>query len=153
MSAPTDLLHRFYTAFQQRDAATMAACYHPDARFSDPVFGALTHDETVAMWTMLCKRGKDLQLNFEILDTDDTTGRARWEARYTYSATGRAVTNRITSAFVFKDGLILQHDDTFDFWRWTRMALGLPGILLGWTPMLRNTVRQRARKALGAFMP
>src|SRR6478672_11208014 len=33
-----DLIRRFYSAFAARDADTMAACYAPDARFSDPVF-------------------------------------------------------------------------------------------------------------------
>ena len=32
------LLQDFYSAFQRRDAAAMAACYHPDVHFRDEVF-------------------------------------------------------------------------------------------------------------------
>ena len=39
------LLDRFYTALSLRDHRTMGACYLPDARFSDPVFGELHGDE------------------------------------------------------------------------------------------------------------
>jgi len=35
------LVQRFYAAFDARDAEAMAACYHPDVVFSDPVFGEL----------------------------------------------------------------------------------------------------------------
>ncbi len=35
------LIARFYDALGRRDAAAMAACYAPDATFTDPVFGTL----------------------------------------------------------------------------------------------------------------
>ena len=31
----THLIERFYSAFQKRDAAGMAACYAPDVKFGD----------------------------------------------------------------------------------------------------------------------
>ena len=37
-AANSALIDRFYEAFGRRDHETMAACYAPDARFSDPVF-------------------------------------------------------------------------------------------------------------------
>ena len=46
------LIKRFYEAFDQGDGAAMAAAYAPDARFEDPVFGALTGLEAGAM----CRR-------------------------------------------------------------------------------------------------
>ena len=54
------LIGRFYAALDRRDAATMIACYAPDATFSDPVFPALDAAGVAAMWQMLCARGKDL---------------------------------------------------------------------------------------------
>jgi ketosteroid isomerase-like protein len=51
MSHPnTELIERFYTAFQQRDAETMAACYADDVVFSDPAFGELRDEEARDMW-------------------------------------------------------------------------------------------------------
>ena len=55
------------------------------------------------------------------------------------------------AAFRFRDGLIVEHRDRFDFWRWSRQALGAPGLLLGWTPMLRNKVRAQAATKLALF--
>jgi hypothetical protein len=32
---------------------------------------------------------------------------------------------------VSKEGLIIEHRDHFELWRWSRQALGLKGLLLG----------------------
>jgi SnoaL-like domain len=145
------LIERFYSAFARRDAATMTACYAPDAHFADPVFD-LDGDGIGAMWSMLCERGKDLTLEWRDVRADDVTGSAHWEPRYTFSATGRPVHNVIDSAFAFKAGLIVNQVDTFDLWRWSRMALGPKGALLGWTPFVRNAIRAQAQRGLGAWM-
>ena len=70
----------------------MAACYTPDARFTDPVFD-LTGAEVGAMWTMFCERGRDLALTWRDVRADDAAGAAHWEPRYTFSVTGRPVHN------------------------------------------------------------
>ncbi len=141
------LLTRFYEAFQRRDHAGMAACYAPDVRFSDPVFPDLRGDEARGMWRMLCEAGEDLSLTFEVVEADDARGQARWEAHYTFR-TGRKVHNVIEAEFRFADGLIAEHTDRFDLWRWTRMALGPVGVLLGWSPLLQGKVRSMAAKGL-----
>ena len=146
-----ELLTRFYEAFQRRDAAAMGACYRPDVTFSDPVFVGLVGDEARAMWAMLCEHGGDLELTFSGVEADDASGRAHWDAVYTFR-TGRKVHNSIDGAFTFRDGLIASHVDTFDLYKWTRMALGLPGVLLGWTPLLQGKVRSMARKGLDHHM-
>lgn len=151
-----DLLTRFYTAFAALDADTMAACYAPDARFRDEVFELKGRDEVAAMWGMLCAatRAKGLDawsLDFRGIVADERSGRVHWEAHYRFSATGRLVHNRIDGEFEFRDGLIVAHRDRFDFWRWSRQALGMPGLLLGWSPMLRNKVRAQAAKNLAVF--
>lgn len=152
MHPHAELMTRFYTAFAERDAETMASCYHPEARFSDPVFPELTGDEPGWMWRMLCARGKDLEVRFSDVQADDTGGSAHWDADYTFSTTGRMVNNRIDAVFTFEDGLIKTHTDTFDFYAWSRMALGVPGLLLGWTPILRNKVRGTAAGQLQKYM-
>lgn len=145
------LIDRFYGAFAQRDADGMAACYAPDVVFGDPAFGTLRGDEVGDMWRMLCGRAKDLSVRHGNVAADDTRGSARWEADYLFSQTGRMVHNRIEAAFVFRDGLIVEHRDRFDLWRWSRQALGLPGLLLGWSPVVRNKVQRQARAGLAAF--
>jgi len=151
-AANEELLERFYGAFSRRDGAGMAACYAPDVRFSDPVFVDLRGDEAGAMWRMLTGRARDLEVELLEREAGDERGSARWRADYTYSQTGRHVTNVVTAGFRFADGQITEHVDSFGFHRWARQALGAPGLLLGWTPLLRATVRRRARAALDEFM-
>lgn len=144
----TELIHTFYRAFAARDADEMASCYHDDIRFSDPVFPALEGDAAGNMWRMLCENGKDLRIEHSEVVVDGDHGAARWEAHYTFSATGRRVHNIVHASFRFRDGKIVEHTDRFDFYRWTRQALGVPGVLLGWSPILQNKVRRTAAGSL-----
>jgi hypothetical protein len=146
------LIIRFYTAFQARDAATMASCYHPDVQFSDPVFTDLRGPRAGAMWRMLCERGKDLKIEFRDVRADDKTGSAHWDAWYTFATTGRKVLNRIDARFEFRDGLILRHTDSFDLHAWAGQALGLTGKLLGGTRLLQNKIRAMAAKGLADYL-
>lgn len=150
MHANAETIERFYRAFAQRDWAGMAACYHPAVHFTDEVFDLHGADAGL-MWRMLCTNGRDLTLEYSGIDADATQGRAHWDARYTFSATGRKVLNRIDARFEFRDGLIVRHVDRFDFWAWARQALGLPGLLLGWSGSLRAKVRSKAAAGLAAF--
>ncbi|MCK7594422.1 nuclear transport factor 2 family protein [Pseudomarimonas salicorniae] len=150
------LLERFYTAFRDLDAPAMAACYTEDASFEDPVFSLHGAGEIAAMWTMLCEAVKDKgrdawRLEFSAIEADDFHGSAHWEPHYRFSATGRMVHNVIDACFVFDGGRIQHHHDSFSFWRWSRQALGAPGWLLGWTPLLRGKVRQQAARNLQRF--
>ncbi|MDH0305329.1 MULTISPECIES: nuclear transport factor 2 family protein [unclassified Pseudomonas] len=145
--ANSALITRFYQAFQRLDAEAMLACYSDDIVFSDPVFGTLRGRDVGDMWRMLTSRAKDFTLTFDNVRSDG----AHWVATYLFSQTGRVVVNDIQARFVIRDGLICQHHDSFDLWRWARQALGMPGVLLGWTPMLQNKVRQQAFKGLRAF--
>jgi hypothetical protein len=101
---------------------------------------------------MLCTRAKDLQISYEVREANDETGQAHWEAHYTFSATGRTVHNIIEAEMTFRDGKIYRHRDRFDFWRWSRMALGPIGFVLGWTPMLRAKVGKQANAGLASFI-
>jgi ketosteroid isomerase-like protein len=147
-----ELLQGFYAAFAAKDGDTMAAAYAPGATFTDPVFVGLKDGEPGAMWQMLTSRSKDLELELVSCEADDRTGSARWIATYTFAQTGRKVVNDVRSSFVFADGLIAEQRDEFDFHRWAGQALGLPGKLLGGTPIIRNAVRGKARAGLAAFL-
>ena len=146
------LIERFYSAFARRDVETMLSCYRPDIAFRDPVFGALSGQEVRAMWRMLNARAADLAIEFGNVAATGSDGTAHWEARYTYTATGRRVHNRIDASFEFRDGSIANHVDRFSLWRWAAMALGTQGALLGWLPPVRSAIRARAAKGLAAFM-
>jgi hypothetical protein len=78
-------------------------------------------------------------------------GRTPAGASYRFSATGRQVVNHIQARFVFRDGLIVEHRDHFDLWRWARQALGGKGLLLGWAPSVQATIRRQAARGLAQF--
>ena len=151
MHPHAELITRFYDAFGRLDAEAMAGCYHPDIEFSDPVFTDLRGERAANMWRMLCARASDLTVELSGVEADDREGKAHWDASYTFAATGRPVRNSIDASFRFEDGKIREHRDRFDLWKWTRMALGVPGVLLGWTPLVQNKVRSQAAAQLAKF--
>jgi len=145
------LIRQFYAAFSKRDAEGMAACYAEDIQFGDAAFPDLRGANAGDMWRMLCESGKDLRVEASEIDADDTKGTARWVAHYTFSATGKKVVNDIRAQFTFRDGRIATHKDSFDFATWARQALGVPGLLLGWTGWMQRQVQARAAKGLASF--
>lgn len=144
------LIKNFYASFQRRDGAAMAACYHANAVFRDPVF-SLQGENIGKMWKMLCSRGADLRVEFANVSANANSGSVDWQAWYTFKTTGRPVHNIIHANFRFADGLIVEHIDDFDFWRWSRQALGPAGWLLGWAPFIRAKVRSEAARTLERF--
>ena len=147
-------IQRLYAAFAKLDAAAMQACYAPAATFEDEAFSLKGAQQIGGMWSMLCSATKARGMAHWKLDvshiTDDS---AHWEAHYLFSTTGRLVHNKIDAAFTFDgNGLITTHRDRFDFWAWSRQALGTPGLLLGWSPFLRHKVRAAAAGNLQRFL-
>ena len=153
MHAHEQLLRDFYAAFARRDADTMARCYHPDIAFSDPVFPMLRGAEVAAMWAMLTSRASgDFEISLLNASADTDGGSARWDAKYTFSQTGRRVHNNIEARFAFREGKIVRHVDRFSFWRWSQQALGPLGMLLGWSLPLKALIRRKARASLAGFI-
>jgi len=149
----TDLIEEFYTSFQKGDATGMAKCYADHIEFEDPAFGTLQGKEVFSMWKMLLERGgSDLQIKFTDVVENEIGGSARWEATYLFGKKRRKVVNTIEALFVIRDGKIVQHIDQFSFWKWSRQALGITGLVLGWTSFLRNATRMRFRTLLTRYM-
>jgi ketosteroid isomerase-like protein len=133
MSSNSALIEVFYTAFKNKDYATMQQCYADDAIFKDAVFTNLNAQQVRAMWEMLVKRGTDLELSFSNVASTGDAASAQWIATYTFSASKRKVINKIQAHFIIRNGKIAEHTDSFSFYRWSRQALGPAGLLLGWT--------------------
>ena len=147
-------VERLYGAFGKLDSQAMQACYAPEATFDDEVFSLKGPAQIGGMWRMLCDTTKAKGMaHWKLVVSDITAHSAHWEAHYLFSATGRRVHNKIDAAFTFDgNGLITTHRDRFDFWIWSRQALGAPGLLLGWSPFLRNKVRAQAAGNLQRFL-
>ncbi len=152
-STHTETITRFYEAFNKLDYATMNDCYAEEVTFTDAVFKNLNGKQTRAMWHMLCTRAKDFSLSFSDVKAQGQTGSCHWEPKYLFSSTGRSVHNIIDAQFQFNEsGKIVQHQDSFNLYRWAKMALGPMGYLLGWTPMVQNRVRKTAFTNLQSFI-
>ncbi|MFZ4770690.1 MAG: nuclear transport factor 2 family protein [Ferruginibacter sp.] len=152
MNTNEQLIHNFYTAFQQLDAKAMNACYSDDIVFYDPVFELLRADEAKAMWEMLCKNAKDFTLRFEnIKDLGDDYYTCDWVASYTFSKTGRKVVNKIKAHMMIVDGIIIEHSDAFSLHKWSIQALGFSGWLLGWNSFYQRKIKNTARRNLLRF--
>lgn len=131
----------------------MQSCYSDDIIFNDPAFGILEGPEAKAMWEMLCKNAKQFSLTFsniQLLDEEYAT--CNWVATYLFSKTGRKVVNNIKAHMRIQDGIITEHTDQFDIWKWSRQALGLPGMLLGWSGYMKQKIRNNARANLEKYM-
>lgn len=146
----TQIINTFYSAFKNKDYKTMTECYTDDAEFTDGVF-QLKSPDIGLMWHMLCERGKDLDVHLVNVVSKDNIVTANWVALYTFSKTGRQIENNITATFTFKENKIIQHTDSFDFYKWAKMAFGLKGLLFGKFLFFRKIIQQYASKSLTEF--
>jgi len=147
----TDLIERFYSAFQNLDAKGMAECYHDRIVFEDPAFGILHGERARNMWRMLCASAKDLNIEYSDVSVEKNAGTANWTADYTFRRTGRKVHNVISAEFVFEDGKIIRHTDLFDLHSWAKQALGAKGFLIGGTSFFRKKLQQQTNRLLMDF--
>ena len=146
------LIEEFYAGFAAHDPETMLSCYHEDIVFTDPVFGTLKGDDVADMWRMLIERTRgNLQIEFANIKADNNVGSAEWTAIYPFSKTGKKVTNNISSRFEFKDDLIIRHVDDFNLYKWAKQALGIKGMLLGWSPYAQKKIQQQSLTMLRQY--
>lgn len=149
----TDTINKFYSAFSHLDYRTMNSCYSDDIVFFDPVFGLLRGDQARSMWEMLCKSAKDLKITWgNIQELDEEYCTCDWVADYTFSKTGRHVTNRIKAHMRFSGDTIIEHSDAFSLHNWSKQAMGWKGVLFGWNSFFQNKIKIQARKKLLKFM-
>lgn len=153
MNSNTQMVEKFYTAFQQLDSTAMNSCYSDDIIFFDPVFGLLKGEEAKSMWEMLCKNAKNFSLTFDnIVALDEEYCTCDWVATYTFSATGKTVINKIKANMRFAGGKIIEHSDAFSIHKWSKQAFGTIGILFGWNSFFQNKIKYKAKKNLLQFM-
>lgn len=146
-----EVIKAFYNAFENKDAETMVSYYHDEIKFTDPAFGTLEGDRAKNMWRMLCQNAKDLSVESSEIIVDENQGQAHWEAKYSFSQTGRKVHNKIDAQFKFRDGKIVEHIDVFNLHAWARQALGFKGFLLGGTSFFQRKLQQQTNRMLTKF--
>ncbi|WP_347814833.1 nuclear transport factor 2 family protein [Aequorivita marisscotiae] len=148
-----NIIENFYQAFADLDAERMVAFYHNEITFEDPAFGKIQGEKAKNMWRMLCKSQQNKR--FQVIATNivctSESGKAHWEAFYTFSSTGRKIHNKIDATFKLKDGKIINHKDSFNLYNWSKQALGFKGFLIGWTPFFKNKLRNQTQSLLLEF--
>ena len=148
-----EIIHKFYSAFQKLDHTGMNSCYGGEIVFFDPVFGLLNGNEVREMWKMLCTNATDLTLTYDnIQHLDEEYSTCDWVATYTFSTTGKKVTNAIKAHMRFAGGRIVEHSDGFSLHKWSSQAFGCSGWLLGWNTVFQRKIQNRSRRALLQFM-
>lgn len=154
MTSNIPIVNKFYSSFQNNFFQGMQDCYHDEIKFTDEVFPLLRGKQAKAMWHMLIAGAKDadLKITYSNVKTEGECIECDWEAHYKFSLTGRHVHNKIHASFWFKDDRIIKHVDHFDFYRWSRMAFGFKGMLLGWTSFFRKKVQQNVEHRLQKFI-
>jgi ketosteroid isomerase-like protein len=147
-----EIAANFYSAFAKGDAETMTSFYADTIEFEDPGFGKLKGDQAKMMWHMLIERsGGNLKIDFKVMESTADSAVVKWEARYPFSKTGRQIHNKITAYLTIKDGKITHHKDHFNLWKWSQQALGIKGLLLGWTPFFRKKIQQQTHELLKKY--
>ena len=85
------------------------------------------------------------------MKVEETIVTLQWEAKYTFSKTGRKVHNKIHASVEIQNGKIVKHKDSFNLRRWASQALGLKGALLGGTAFFRKKLQSQTNGLLDKF--
>jgi len=145
--------NKFYTAFSNKDIEGMIECYADNVIFTDPAFGTLEGDRAKAMWRMLLSNQEsNLSVNFQLLEDTQHNAKVDWQASYLFGPSKRQVLNKIQATIELEDDKITKHTDHFSLWKWTGMAFGIRGYLIGWTPAMKRVVQKTTNKALNKFI-
>jgi ketosteroid isomerase-like protein len=152
MTANENTIQKFYTAFANGDTIQMCECYHPNIQFRDPIFGLLKGNDVCKMWKMLIEKSKgDIKIEYFDVKADEYLGSVSWIATYHFSKTNKKVVNSIATKLHFQDGLIIKQNDDFDFWKWSKQALGVQGFIFGWTGFMQQKIQEQAIESLKKF--
>jgi len=126
--------------------------------FDDEAFSLRGKQQVMGMWTMLSEatkaKGKDVwRLEHSGIQPAATAARPIGERALPLQRHRPHGAQHHRCRVQLNDqGLVVKHRDSFNFWHWSSQALGTPGLLLGWSPMLRNKVRTTAAGNLTKFM-
>src|SRR5215510_11554344 len=105
------LIKSLYSAIGAQDLTAIDACYDDEAYFQDIAFRRHKKRRIMEMWRYVCHGKPDVTFDVNTISADDRTGTGRWRAKYVFGKTDRKpgvrIDNAITSAFVFRNGLIV----------------------------------------------
>ncbi len=140
---------KFYDAFSAANIDVLKQLYDKKLIFNDNIFVNLDYNETISMWSSLLVGNKNMSIKYEIKKYSEKYVEVEWIADYLFTSTNRNVKNIILAKMEIDQGKIINHTDNFDFYKWSQMAFGITGVLIGWTSFFKNKVRTEAYNKLG----
>ena len=140
---------KFYDAFSAANIEVLKQLYDKKLIFNDNIFVNLDYNETISMWSSLLVGNKNMSIKYEIKKYSEKYVEVEWIADYLFTSTNRNVKNIILAKMEIDQGKIINHTDNFDFYKWSQMAFGITGVLIGWTSFFKNKVRTEAYNKLG----
>lgn len=140
---------KFYDAFSVANIDVLKQLYDKKLIFNDNIFVNLDYNETISMWSSLLVGNKNMSIKYEIKKYSEKYVEVEWIADYLFTSTNRNVKNIILAKMEIDQGKIINHKDNFDFYKWSQMAFGITGVLIGWTSFFKNKVRTEAYNKLG----
>ena len=140
---------KFYDAFSVANIDVLKQLYDKKLIFNDNIFVNLDYNETISMWSSLLVGNKNMSIKYEIKKYSEKYVEVEWIADYLFTSTNRNVKNIILAKMEIDQGKIINHTDNFDFYKWSQMAFGITGVLIGWTSFFKNKVRTETYNKLG----
>jgi len=148
----SQIIKKYYKAFEKGDSKKMNSFYSNDIEFEDPSIGKIEGDEARYWWQFLCDNSVDLSIDIEKIQADDEKGIALWTNNYTFEETGNHISLEIVSKFYFEDGEIVKHQDEYDVKSFVKQAFGSAAGLVGGSFLVKKTVRSQSKKLLKKYI-
>ena len=145
VASPSDVVSRFYRAFEAKDVDAMGALYAPNLAFKDAIFSFDSSAGATHMWKKLFEVDPNAKLQFTLDSAQGSTVKGHWVADYHVG--GRPVHNEVSTTMKVENGKITQHTDDFSWKKWAPQAF--PAGALFTLPGLDSLARALVRTFLG----
>jgi ketosteroid isomerase-like protein len=132
--SPEAVANQFYTAFCAHDPATLAKLYAPDVQYQDTIFTFTDRAGVMGMWGVLDAPSSG-KFSYQILSVEGDVVTVHWDAYYAFPLTGRPVHNSVMAELTVKDGLIVQHHDSYPWGAWAAQAFPFGASVSSWGPV------------------
>lgn len=148
----TQIINKFYKAFEKGDSKKMNSCLSHNIKFDDPALGKAKGDKVKFWWQFLCENAVDFSIDLIEVKADSEKGIAVWKNSYTFKETGKPVTLDIVSKFYFENNLIIKHIDEYDIKSFIKQAFGSTAGIFGGSFLVKKTVRAQSKILLKKYM-
>lgn len=158
-----DVALAYNAAYKAGDYEGMCRFFHPDFRFTDPAYGALSRKRSRAMFALFCDTRDRTKQELNVVERPTPSekkrksadGGADWyqlvyTADYVFGPDARPVHNRITSNLEIVEGKIRSQIDEFGMVQWAKQAIGWGAVIV--VAVSPGVIRTKANARLQAWI-